>query len=61
MTALLILTAALFAGLALALVFATLTARWRIAVDLTPVEHALIALIAAAVCLAIGVIAHAVV
>ena len=28
MTALLILTAALFAGLALALVFATLTARW---------------------------------
>lgn len=58
MTALLILTAALFAGLALALVFATLTARWRIAVDLTPVEHALIA---AAVCLAIGVIAHAVV
>lgn len=43
MTALLILTAALFAGLALALVFATLTARWRIAVDLTPIEHALIA------------------
>ena len=43
MTALLILTAALFAGLALALVFATLAARWRIAVGLTPVEHALIA------------------
>lgn len=43
MTVLLILTAALFAGLALALVLATLTARWRIAVDFTPVEHALVA------------------
>lgn len=38
-----ILTTALFSGLALALIFAGLTARWRIAIDLTPIEHALIA------------------
>lgn len=43
MTALLILAVALFAGLVLALVFATLTASWRIAVDLTPIGHALVA------------------
>lgn len=43
MTALLILAAALFAGLALAFAFSALTARWRITVDLTPIEHALVA------------------
>jgi hypothetical protein len=43
MTAALILLAALAAGLALALGFAALTARLRIRIDLTPVEHAIVA------------------
>ena len=42
MTALIV-SIALFAGLALALVFAALTVRWRIRIDLTPVEHAIVA------------------
>jgi hypothetical protein len=43
MTAALIVSAALFAGLVLALGFAALVARWRIRIDLTPVEHAIVA------------------
>lgn len=43
MMSIIYLLAALALGLAGALVFAALTARWRIAVDLTPVEHAIVA------------------
>jgi len=43
MTIALIISAALLAGLALALGFAALTVRWRIRIDLTPVEHAIVA------------------
>jgi hypothetical protein len=43
MTIALIVIAALFAGLTLALGFAALTAHWRIRIDLTPVEHAIVA------------------
>jgi hypothetical protein len=43
MTTALIVSAALFAGLVLALGFAALTARLRVHIDLTPVEHAIVA------------------
>jgi hypothetical protein len=43
MTTALIVSAALFAGLVLALGFTALTARLRVHIDLTPVEHAIVA------------------
>jgi hypothetical protein len=35
--------AALFVGFALALVLTTLTVRWHVSIDLSPVEHAIVA------------------